>query len=213
MISLVRQTIAGAWPRGIQEERLYVGSHEFKLKGNPWRGAGDENIHAKRLIRSILKALFNVGWVLAFSTDASKKQMDKDTLIFRHQDPAPAPREWACVGFSMSNKIRLIDCPPELATSVLRSLGPMVRRSENHSSVGGVYEIVLNAHVWYATGIDSMLARETLLKLTEALEDHGFTVYASIDQKASGAENMSENDTWHCCRSVGWQQGLPVYHA
>jgi hypothetical protein len=48
------------------------------------------------------------------------------------------------------------------------------------------------------------------LILLECLEQHGFSLYASVDQdNGRGGRGM---DTWHCCRPVDWRPGEPVYH-
>lgn len=73
-----------------------------------------------------------------------------------------------------------------------------------------------------------MRVRELLLVLLESLEDEGWTVFASIDQK-HGRDDYTETDTvsgsfpmivmtiltdgqWYCCRPKGWVKGAPLYH-
>lgn len=56
-----------------------------------------------------------------------------------------------------------------------------------------------------------MKSRVMVLKLLNTFEEHGFTVYASLDQKSSG-EDANETDSWHMSRPVGWTKGAPVYH-
>lgn len=209
---LIRQAIITTWVRGVQAERDYGGSYEFKLKGNPWTGWSDDSIHARRLVRNIFEGLLNNGWVLALSTDISKKTSDKDTLIFRHQDPAPSTCEWTTIAFSRQDRVRLIDAPPRLVEDVVKALGLITKKASSHDRIAGVYDIQLSAYLWWATGEDAVTARRVLLQLMEVLEAHGFTVYASVDQ-GNGSEDSTETDTWHCCRPVGWQQGAPVYHA
>lgn len=113
IVNICRQTIGAVWRRGIQSEREYGGSHEFKVYGNPWRGMGDEAVDARRLICALLGTLHGQGWVMTLSTDISKKNWDKDTLLFRHQVPAPAGCDWCCIGFSRNDRIKFIDgkCP------------------------------------------------------------------------------------------------------
>ena len=58
----------------------------------------------------------------------------------------------------------------------------------------GVPEIKLYGTPWLANGESTMLARDILLVLIEVLEEEGWTVYASIDQKTT-AGDYSETDT------------------
>lgn len=209
---VIQQAIITSWPQGIQDTREYCGSYEFKLKGNPWRSVSDEATHSRRLMNSILEALFNNGWVLSLSTDVSKKLEDKDTLVFRHQDPAPAPHQWLCVSFSRTDRIRFYDAPPELVQDVCQQLLPY-KQSDGFYKLPGVYEFKIRGNPWYPSGAESMYGRAILLDLITVMEKHGFTVYASIDQKSTSSDTSRETDTWHCCRAAGWTPGAPVFHS
>lgn len=74
----------------------------------------------------IFAYLFSIGWIMTASTDVSKKQFDKDTLVFRHQ-PAPSPPSiWCAISFNQSDRLRVIGAPPELVTAfqgLLKSMG------------------------------------------------------------------------------------------
>jgi hypothetical protein len=110
IIDKCRTSIRTTWRRGIQAERLYGGSHEFKVFGKPWQGVGSEDaIAARRLVCAVLRTLHAEGWVLTLSTDVSKKTTDKDTLLFRHQIPSPAECEWSSIAFSRSCHLKFID--------------------------------------------------------------------------------------------------------
>jgi hypothetical protein len=109
VLGMCRYAVQSSWKRGIQSEGDYGGSWEFKLQGHPWRGSGDDAVQARRLVTAILRTLHSQGWVLMLSTDISKKNRDKDTLMFRHQVPAPADCDWCCIGFSKRDRIKFID--------------------------------------------------------------------------------------------------------
>ena len=212
ILNMLRDTIKQSWPLGIQLEKPYGGSHEYVLWGFPWDGKGQAGIEARRLVRNVLAALYGAGWILIFSTDVSKKETDKDTMIFRHQMPPPPPSEWISIAFSQFNMVRLIDVPPDLSWELHNALTIARLRREPHQYSPGVTEIALNSSYWYAEGSDTMLARQLILQLVLTLEQHGFTVYASVDQKNTYQEHRSETDTWHLCRPIGWKPGMPVFH-
>lgn len=138
-IQIIQRTITRNWSSGIQAERDYYGSHEFKLRGNPWNGHQDESVHARRLMTRLLEALYNTGWVLAINTDISKKQLDKDTLIFRLQDPVPVACQWMCVSFSKQDRLRFIDAPQELVRDMITLLAPETQQ-HNPFRLSNVYE-------------------------------------------------------------------------
>jgi hypothetical protein len=71
---------------------------------------------------TILSALHHHGWYLLTSTDVSKKQQDKDSIIFQLGVPPPAT-SFLSVSFNEWDKLRLIGAPPELISSVHRAIG------------------------------------------------------------------------------------------
>lgn len=196
--TLIHDTIRQNWERGIQDIRDYHGSHEIKIKGTPWRGYSDEAIFARQLMQKLLENLFNAGWIMALNTDISKKQLDLDTLIFRYQDPAPQPCQWMTIAFSRTDRLRFLSAPQEVVGDMLNVLGPSIQSHAAHSKVASVYDIKIKGYPWAATGGETVRARMMILKMLETLERHGFTVYASIDQKtgAGGDSHQTETDTW-----------------
>jgi hypothetical protein len=71
---------------------------------------------------SILSALHHQGWYILTSTDVSKTQRDKYTLVFQLNVPPP-PTTFFTVSFNEWDKLRLIGAPPELIPEVQRILG------------------------------------------------------------------------------------------
>jgi hypothetical protein len=71
---------------------------------------------------TILSALHHYGWNLLISTDVSKKQQDKDSLIFQLDVPPP-PTSFFTVTFNEYDKLRLIGAPPELISAVQQAIG------------------------------------------------------------------------------------------
>jgi len=70
-INYVREAIKTTWGKGIQNERDYKGSHEFKLHGNPWWADGSETVHARVLLAQILANFRALGFKLYASVDLS----------------------------------------------------------------------------------------------------------------------------------------------
>lgn len=134
-IDIVRGAIASAWRPGIQSEREYHGAYEFKMHGNPWYGQGSEAVPSRRLMCSVLASMYDAGWVLKASTDISKKQMDKDSLLFRLQYPPPPPSQWFAISFNRGDRMRLIDAPEEVIPAFKECLGPMLQKDGEPLSI------------------------------------------------------------------------------
>ncbi|KAF3000845.1 hypothetical protein E8E13_007084 [Curvularia kusanoi] len=209
VIEECRTTIRKLYP--IQREGMYGNSREFKLEGYPWVSTSTDGMQARRLIAALLGTLHRMGWIMTLNTDVSRSKADKDTLLFRHQSPAPAPCDWGCISFSRSDRMRLIDMSPEVCEKLPARLGQQwVSKVSQYAP--GIQEIKFHGYPWAVSGKATMSVRELLLTMLAMLEEEGWTVYASIDQDAGGGENSSGTDTWHCCRPQGWVRGAPVYH-
>ena len=190
-----RNAVLGVWKKGIHEERPYGNSQEFKLHGYPWSSTGEEAMDACRLVAALLGALHSQGWVLTLNADVSTNAMDKDTLLFRHQVPSPALCDWCSISFSRNDRLRFIGDFIEVYQNLSTKLGPQWIKSHDQRSPG-VNEIKFHGFPWAATGKDTMRTREILLVLLETLEEQGWTVYASIDQRGEyTGSNQSNTDT------------------
>ncbi|KIJ55632.1 hypothetical protein M422DRAFT_24205 [Sphaerobolus stellatus SS14] len=131
VVDRIRVVLERKWLRGIQSERGYANTHEFKLHGNPWDGVGIEGIGSRLVIMAVLAILYHQGWQLVMSVDISKKLMDKDSLIFR-EGPLPSPSEFISVSFNQGDRIRIMseDIPPEALNTIRVLLGQTVQDEE-----------------------------------------------------------------------------------
>ena len=73
----------------------------------PGSGQGDDAVPARLLMCAVLSTLHAAGWILAFSTDISKKELDKDTLIFK-KSAYVEPSIWCSISFNRSDRLRII---------------------------------------------------------------------------------------------------------
>lgn len=77
-IRSLRDNLRTVW--SIQDVRSYGGAEEFKFKDYPWLGKAKGNDQSRRLIKSMLQTLYNMGWVLQAAVDISKKIFDEGWL-------------------------------------------------------------------------------------------------------------------------------------
>jgi hypothetical protein len=84
--STLRGVLGSVWP--IQDVRPYGGADEIKFKGYPWQERVNGDDQARRLIRRMLEALYDMGWVLQAAVDVSRKELDKGmTVVLREAWP------------------------------------------------------------------------------------------------------------------------------
>lgn len=194
-LGAVRLAINQSWSQGIQHEESYYGAWEYKLKGNPWYGAGDEAIPSRILTTAIFAALYNQGWSLAQNSDLSKAEHDKDTMFFRKFSALP-PCHWSSISFNEFDKIRLIRGPPELIQAVGQLLRPLTQEVKEKEA--GTTQWKLKGTPWKASRGETVTSRVLVLDLISLLDHHGWQVYASIDQSVRTALL----DSYRKCSSV-----------
>jgi hypothetical protein len=165
-------------------------------------------------MREILAHLFRSGWIFHASTDCSKKDLDKDTIVFRKQQTPPPESEWLAISFNQMDRLRLIGADEVLTASVrevLQSMKLLQNESWKDQSLHA-WEFKIHGYPWKATGVETMSTRLLILRLLECLEHHGFSLYASIDQSQGQGEGTSETDSWYCIRDKSWVPGGHVFH-
>ncbi len=216
-IAAIRDVIKQNWGFGIQEERPYAHSHEFKCLGNPWSGQGADAIAARILLRGILAYLFASGWILTASTDVSKSLLERDTMIFRKQVVPPPASEWMAISFNQGDRLRLIGAPPELLSAfqtLLEGMGLWQEAIWKDRALNA-FEFKLNGWPWRPSGEETMTTRLLLLRMLETLEEGGWSLYATVDQN-NGHHNKNSSstgtDSWYCVRAVDWVPGNSVFH-
>lgn len=187
----------------------------MKLKGNPWLVLPQttvtigETVLACRLLAALLDALSGAGWVLTLSSgSAAGLRQHKPTLLFRHQDPAPAPLEWMVLStlhVGAMDTLRVIDGSPEFRKDLAAALEDAKMTRRHGRTFDGVYDIELGRH---RCTTDNVNLQDLMLLVVSTLDAHGFTVAASVDQ----ACDVGKPDTWYCCRAKTWEVGMPVFH-
>jgi hypothetical protein len=216
-IAAIRAIIKQNWGSGIQDERTYANSHEFKCIGNPWSGQGADSIPARILMCGILAYLYSCGWILTASTDISKSILEKDTMIFRKQVVPPPPSEWMAISFNQGDRLRLIGAPTELIVEfqvLLKAMGLWQEGAWKDRTLNA-WEFKLNGWPFKSSGSETMAPRLLLLRMLETLEMGGWSLYATIDQNNGRSGNnhaATGTDSWYCQRAVDWVPGNSVLH-
>ncbi|KAI8633790.1 hypothetical protein F5Y19DRAFT_415060 [Xylariaceae sp. FL1651] len=203
----VREVIIKNWSRGIQSERTYMDSHEFKLCGYPWACRSGDAITSRRLITALLEALHNLRWIISISGKATSSTMNQDSLFFQYQPSPPDRFDWMCIGLAAGDRLYLVDAPLDLIKTVMQNLNNSIQSDLGYSYLGA-YELKLKGFPWTGTSTHVMPTHQLLLKIFSALHDHGWSIYASADQRY-GTSN--DADTWHCRRHKNWMPEVPSY--
>ncbi|KAJ3181344.1 hypothetical protein HDU85_003658 [Gaertneriomyces sp. JEL0708] len=187
LVDPFRYVLQTAWHRGIQSEKDYGGSYQFKMKGYPWYGAGEDSVGARRLVSGIMQYMYRSGWELYVRTDVSRKHWDKDTFIFRHTARTDPAALFCSMAFNRTDRIRLIDAPEDMVSAVRACLAQSWTKGVSTEQIyHGAHEFKLNGTPWYASGKDTVSTRALVMRLLETLDRMNWDVYASVDVMSTG---------------------------
>ncbi|VUC21452.1 unnamed protein product [Clonostachys rosea] len=172
--------IKTVWPGGIQEVRDYGQAREFKLKGHPWWPARDGPSGpdaSRRLIKTLMEALYDMGWVLQSTVDL-RKQPSKDVLVFCRQSPPPPKCEWVCISFDRQDRLIFVEPPAkEIRDALHEAFGSAVSSVELTKDH---FEIRFHGYAWTPSGEDTVKTPLKLLQLLDTMETFGFSLYSSV---------------------------------
>ncbi|CAH0043707.1 unnamed protein product [Clonostachys solani] len=173
--------LKSAWPKGIQEVRDYGQAREFKLNGNPWYRGADGSLgpdDTSRLVKKMLEALYNMGWVFQSAVDLRKQG---NVITFRRQNPPPPKSEWIHISFDSHDRLTFLEPPSqEIRDALLKAFDSAVSK---HELTKDHFEIKFQGFPWSPSGEDTVNTPVKLLQLLETMERFGFSLYSSLMTK------------------------------
>ncbi|KAM0276747.1 hypothetical protein ACHAQH_006458 [Verticillium albo-atrum] len=207
-VNTIVDAVKRHWAKGISRVEPYAGAREMKLNGTPWSYNSIGVDEPRILMLRLLEQLFKMGWVLQLNIDVVRKECDKDSLIFRKQDPPPPPCDWLCISFDRSDKFKIIGGPPKVMCEELISAWSKGIREQELTA--DRLKIKFNRTPWMPSGEETVDTRRKLILLLQVLEKHGFSTYAALD--IHNSNEGSDTDVLFVSRQRGWVPGMPVWH-
>lgn len=188
LVALVKRAIEDGWRQGIQRERTwnesFATAHEFKLFGYPWHGSGEDAIHSRLLLLSILKKMAQSGWKLLAPVDASKSQGSKDALFFEYIGVSVPGVDMFAISMNRSDRLRVIGAPScspvsnTIRDAIKKHYPPGIQRSGQYYNVP---EFKLAGYPWRGTFADVLYGRRALAGIMQELSHIGYKLYTSAD--------------------------------
>lgn len=203
VLDSMRIAITNSWGQ-IQKEADYYSTYEFKLKGYPWTGQGDDAVNSRRLLAAILRTMAQFGWNLLQAADVSKKEFDKDTLFFEKGIPDPDVDLFA-ISLNMGDRIRIIDAPSSITSVVRDAIQTQWQKGiQDQREYCGAVEFKLCGNPWYPDGSETVYGRMLLCQMIANIRAKGYKLYGSVDI-STGNKGM-DLESW-IFRRVGeaWQ--------
>lgn len=195
LVPVVRKVIEDAWGwrKGIKNEGDYFGSFEFELHGSPWWSIEKESIMARYLIAKLLEAMQGHGWHAVGAFDVSRRMSNKSVLIFQQSAPLSTPI--MCLSPSSTDKLRLINAPPDViqdCREIITKRWPkgINNEKEKQTELGvSCVQFTLNGTPWDGENDDKYYVRSMLCFILQALTQKNWKVIVSGDVSAKYKED------------------------
>lgn len=197
-IDRILEVIHATWEQGVQNTRPYNASFEIQLKGHPWIHNLHGNMKSRRLVRALLQALHELGWVYDASVSLCKKPDEKDTLIFRKTTHPRPLHDWFSISFDQWHTLTVQDGPADICKQLAQRFSSNGWTKES-TFLNDRMEIRLNEMYWVSRKENCVQVRLILLTIIETLEESGFSLYASLTA-ANRAGAGAESDMLVCAR-------------
>lgn len=191
--------ITNSWPPGVQEQKMYGESYEYKLKGSPWGMMGhQEGVGSRILLRNMFAFLHRRGWVLVTPLSHSVRPGTKDSLIFKKKQGSPSPPpsvDWLVLAFMHTKKLRVIGDEPGVMKS-LREAFEGMDVFESDEWTYDSFEFKFKYAPWRAHGEATVKARLLLLQIIEVMDGQGWVSYCACKQRTD-SDDVKHPDTWY----------------
>jgi hypothetical protein len=210
IVSSVGQAIRMGWPKGVDREREYGGSYEFKLHGQPWWCNGEDTVPLRQLAMNLIHAMGECGYDPLTCADVSKKPRDSDTFFFvARPKGVPAPnRPLVSISMNSTDLIRLVGSAPRSVWAAIKTAAAHAwpRGIQKESVYARVPELKLKGRPWWADGLDAVHSRALVCQIVSEMERCGWTLLltADLSRKDSDKSTMIFAQAANPLPSRGW---------
>ncbi|KAF9301171.1 hypothetical protein BGZ74_007030 [Mortierella antarctica] len=194
-------------------------SYEFKLKGNPWTGWGEEKVRCRRLVVGMLKCMIGQGYNLIQASKVIRRMSERDVFFFESSSSSSSSADRTAkekgekeegpeeekdvdmfsITFNKANTVRVIDASPAVVVYVQQAIQrywPTGIKSQQLYS--GADEFLVNSvgttEALVGCGSDAVRWSMVLVEILSALRNHlGYKLYTSVNMNISSGPSI---DTW-----------------
>lgn len=165
---------------------------EYKTTGKLKCSPGNESIAARLMISEILQEFLANGYEIQTAIDISRKDSDKDILLFREAEPLRT--KFFCLSPRFKNQLTFINTPPEMIEVAKQLLFDCKFECSDLLKDQVSYTIELGGSPWHSVAKGNGIhGRVLILALINVFSKHGWRVKASMD--ATVHQNKADGST------------------
>ena len=150
VVSATRDCLSEVWTPGIQAERAEEAAggtetlREFKLRGHPWHGEGEESTLCRRLLLELVGRLGGLRWRLMAATNL-KGGTDALFFIYDEDHLLEGPGELSMLSLCRHDRVRMINMGSEALAAVrLAILNFYQTKEPEERNYYGAFEFKVN---------------------------------------------------------------------
>lgn len=189
---LFKDAIERTWPNGIQKWTYENEVLLIKLKGYPWSPDGEDTVHSRVILQTLISDLLQRQWKLYGNSNLKSAA---NTFFFEYDENLPpgqpSPTQFT-ISFNSHDLLRVISAPESLISAVRDTIQRnWLRGIQKESRYAGSWEFKLKGNPWWASGDEAVDSRFLVLKLMEALQAYGWSPVAGIDSSRKLSDKSS----------------------
>ena len=187
-LSTIRQAIIDTWPNGVQREMAICGTGwGFKVKGNPFfTTTSSSSAQARQMIGTILQKLFSIGWQIVVSCDLARFNDRSSMFLRRSPNSFSSVHPMVCVGLSSSDKLQILNLPSQLIEPLKQTIyQSWTKGIQNESYENGVLEVKMSGNPWWATDLQSVMAKVLLQNIISTLYRYQYVYTVNVNLKST----------------------------
>ena len=180
---LFRDVVKKSWPKVIQKWTYEDGVLLIKLKGFPWCPDGEETVHSRALLQTIISSLLRKQWNLYGNSNLEQRRTN--TLFFEHNPnmvlEQPSPTHFT-ISLNGDDKLRVISAS-EMSVGAVRDTikSCWLKGIQKESRYAGSWEFKLRGNPWWPSGGEAVESRFLILTLMDTLQARGWSPVVAID--------------------------------
>ena len=138
------------------------------------------------MIAVILQRLYSIGWKIVVSSDLARFN-DKSSVFFtRSPSNFSSVHPLVCVGLSSSDKLQIINLPSQLIEPLKQTVYQYWTKGiQNESYENGVLEIKMSGNPWWATDVQSIMAKMLLQNIIATLYRYQYVYTVNVNLKST----------------------------
>ena len=186
IFNLLKTVVVAHWPKGIKRERQMGQFFELKLRFDPWSAQEPQTYFSVSMMNTVMKTLYNNGWVNIGAVKIGKRRTDLNALYFRfdrdlrEKNLAGIQNNFFAMSLNKSDKIRIVNASLEIINWIRTGIDVnwpkgIVSEKIRYDS----YEFTLRGDPFWCDGLETVESRMIISGILSNLKQKSWSIYST----------------------------------